>query len=242
MRFSSLIVELIRARPRLVMWLAVLAQAALWLLVPLLIYRSPPGDLASLLAFGREYQVGTDLGPPLAFWLADVAFRLAGNHLFGVYVLSQLCFVLTFAALYELGRAIVGGPHAVLAVLLTVTATAFGAANLQFGPAVLACPLWALVLFHTWRIIGQGDHRSWFALSIEAGLLLLTTVSAGWLLLLVVCFALATARGRRAFASLDPWFAVLVIAVLAIIALIVAAFWDAGGSFPIQPQHGSPSA
>ncbi len=32
MRFSSLIVELIRARPRLVMWLAVLAQAALWLL------------------------------------------------------------------------------------------------------------------------------------------------------------------------------------------------------------------
>ncbi len=117
MRFSSLIVELIRARPRLVMWLAVLAQAALWLLVPLLIYRSPPGDLASLLAFGREYQVGTDLGPPLAFWLADVAFRLAGNHMFGVYVLSQLCFVTTFAALYALARATVGGPHAALAVL-----------------------------------------------------------------------------------------------------------------------------
>ena len=91
MRFTSLIIELIRARPRLVVWLVVLFQAALWLIVPLVLYRSPPGDIATVLAYGREYQVGTDLGPPLAFWLADIAFRLAGNHIFGVYLLAQLC-------------------------------------------------------------------------------------------------------------------------------------------------------
>jgi len=34
----------------------------------------------------------------------------------------------------------------------------------------------------------------------------------------------------------------LVIAVLAIIAVIVAAFWDAGGSAPVASQHGSPPA
>ena len=216
MRFSSLIVELIRARPRLVMWIAVLAQAALWLLVPLLLYRSPPGDLATVLAFGREYQVGTDLGPPLAFWLADVAFRLAGNHLFGVYVLSQLCFVVTFAALYALGRSLVGGPHAVLAVLLTLTVAAFSFPGVEFGPSVLACPLWALILLHAWRVIGQGSRNAWFALSIEAGLLLLTTSAAAWLLLLVAGFALATARGRRTFTSFDPLFALLVVLVLAL--------------------------
>ncbi len=87
MRFTSLIVELIRARPRLVVWLVVLGQAALWLVVALLLYRSPPGDLATVLAFGREYQVGTDMGPPLALWLADIAYRAAGNHVFGVYLL-----------------------------------------------------------------------------------------------------------------------------------------------------------
>src|SRR6201991_3716081 len=109
MRFTSLIVELIRARPRLVVWIVVLAQAALWLLVPLLLYRSPPGDLATVLAYGREYQVGTYLGPPLAFWLADIAFRAAGNHVFGVYLLAQLCAITTFSALFQLSRAIVGG-------------------------------------------------------------------------------------------------------------------------------------
>src|SRR3954449_9228399 len=202
MRFTSLIVELIRARPRLALWVAVLFQASLLLLSAMILYRSPPGDLPTVLAFGREYQVGTDLGPPLAFWVADIAFRLAGNHIFGVYHLAQLCFIVTFLALYGLGRAIVGSPHAVVAVLLTLTVSAFSSPGVEFGPLVLARPLWALVLLHSWLVIGLGRRNAWFALSIEAGLLLLTTTAAPGLLLLVIGFALATARGRRTLMAL----------------------------------------
>ncbi len=214
MRFTSLIIELIRARPRLVVWLAVLLQAGLWLIVPLLFYRSPPGDLATVLAFGREYQVGTDLGPPLAFWLADIAFRLAGNHLFGVYLLAQLCSIATFWALYQLARAIVGGQHAVLAVLLTLTVTTFSSPGVEFGPLVLARPLWALLLLHSWQLLGQRRRNAWFAWSIETGLLLLTIPSAIGLLLLIAIFALVTERGRRTLMSFDALFALLVIVVL----------------------------
>src|SRR5882672_10844326 len=203
MRFTSLIIELIRARPRLIVWLVVLFQAALWLILPLLLYRSPPGDLATVLAYGREYQVGTYLGPPLAFWLADIAFRAAGNHVFGVYLLAQLCGVVTFLTLYQLSRAIVGGQQAVLAVLLTMTVTAFGSPGVEFGPLVLARPLWALLLLHSWQLIGQDRRNVWFVWSIEAGLLLLTTTAAPALLLLIAGFALATARGRRTLLSLD---------------------------------------
>src|ERR1700722_15885713 len=216
MRFTSLVIELIRARPRLVVWLVVLLQALLWLLVPLLLYRSPPGDLATVLALGQEYRVGTDLGPPLAFWLADIAFRAAGNHLFGVYLLAQLCSIATFWTLYLLARAIVGGQQAVLAVLLTMTVAAFSSPGVEFGPLVLARPLWALLLLHSWQLIGQNRRNAWFAWSIEAGLLLLTTSAAVGLLLLVAGFALATARGRRVLMSFDPLFALLVIVVLAL--------------------------
>src|SRR6204780_5981002 len=153
MRFTSLVIELIRARPRLVVWLVVVLQAILWLLVPLLLYRSPPGDLATVLALGREYRVGTDLGPPLAFWLGDFAFRAAGNHMFGVYLLAQLCSVATFWALYLLARAVVGGQQAVIAILLTVTVAAFSSPGVEFGPLVLARPLWALLLLDSWRLI-----------------------------------------------------------------------------------------
>jgi Dolichyl-phosphate-mannose-protein mannosyltransferase len=216
MRFTSLIIELIRARPRLVVWLVVLLQAALWLILPLLLYRSPPGDLATLLAYGREYQVGTDLGPPLAFWLADIAFRAAGNNMFGVYLLAQLCSIVTLWALYLLARAVVGGQQAVLAVLLTMTVTAFSSPSVEFGPLVLARPLWALLLLHSWQLMGQGRRNAWFAWSIEAGLLLLTTSAAIGLLLLIIVFALATARGRRTLMSFDALFALLVVVVLAL--------------------------
>jgi hypothetical protein len=216
MRFTSLIIELIRARPRVVVWLVVLLQAALWLIVPSLLYRSPPGDLAMVLAYGREYQVGTDLGPPLSFWLADIAFRAAGNHAIGVYLLAQLCAIATFLTLYRLARAIVGGQQAVLAILLTMTVVAFSSPGLEFGPPVLARPLWALLLLYSWQLIGQNRRNAWFAWSIVAGLLLLTSPAAIGLLLLVAGFALASAPGRRLLMSFDPLFATLVIAVLAL--------------------------
>ena len=220
MRFTSLVVELIRARPRLVVWIVVLAQAGLWLILPMLLYPSPPGDVATVLAFGREYQVGTWLGPPLAFWLADIAFRAAGNTMFGVYLLAQACAVVTFWIYYQLARAIVGGQQAVLAVLLSMTVVAFSSPGVEFGPLVLARPLWALLLLHSWQLIGQNRRNAWFAWSIEAGLLLLTTSAAPGLLLLLAGFAVATPRGRRVLMSLDPLYALLVIVVLVLPYLI----------------------
>src|SRR6266700_28087 len=216
MRFTSLVIELIRARPRLIVWIAVLLQAAMWLFVALMFYRSPPGSLATLLAFGREYQVGTDLGPPLPVWLADIAYRAAGGHMFGVHVLAELCEIATFITLYRLARAVVGTQQAVLAVLLTTTVLAFSSSALDFGPLVLARPLWALLLLHSWQIIGQRRGNAWFAWSIEAGLLLLTTPAAIFLLVLLVIFAVATAGGRRTLRALDPLFAIIVVAVLAL--------------------------
>src|SRR5262245_16048909 len=89
MLYVSLLVELVRARPNLVFWFAALTQATVWTLVPALFYAAPPGDLPYVLAVGREFQLGSYLGPPLAFWLAQIAYEIAGRHLIGVYALSQ---------------------------------------------------------------------------------------------------------------------------------------------------------
>src|SRR5699024_12876724 len=63
--------------------------------------------------------------------------------------------------------------------------------------SVLARPLWALLLLHSWRILGQGQRNAWFAWSIEAGLLLLTTPAAAGLLLLLAVFTVSTAADRK---------------------------------------------
>ena len=96
MRTVSLPIEILRTKPELVFWLATIAQALLWLLVPTLFYSAPPGGLADVLAVGRELSFGSEMGPPLAFWLAEFALRLAGGHMIGVYLLSQICIIATY--------------------------------------------------------------------------------------------------------------------------------------------------
>mgnify|MGYP003694770013 CR=1 FL=1 len=54
---------------------------------------------------------------------------------------------------------IVGIRHAVLAVLLMVGIAAFTVPSPDFGPAILAAPLWALALLYYWRAIGERQTR-----------------------------------------------------------------------------------
>src|SRR6476646_4991404 len=100
----SLILEALRARPVLMFWVAALAQGTLWTLVPSLFYAAPPGDVPLVLAVGHEWLLGSPYGPPLAYWLANIAFTLGG--ITGVYLLSQICVVATYWAVFVLGRGI----------------------------------------------------------------------------------------------------------------------------------------
>src|ERR1043166_8550006 len=130
----SLILELLRARPVLMFWVATLAQATLWTLVPVLFYAAPPGEVPLVLAVGHEWLAGSPYGPPLAYWLADVAFTLA-NGVLGLYVLSQLCLIATYWAVFTLGRRIVGAAHAAMAILLMAGISLFTVPTIDFGPS-----------------------------------------------------------------------------------------------------------
>ncbi len=239
MHYVSLIIEFLRGRPKLVFWCVALTQAALWSILPSLFFSSPPGDVPMLLAIGHEFQLGSYLGPPLAFWLGELAFRIAGG--FGVYVLAQACVVVTYWAVFTLGRRIVGTRHAVLAVLLMVGIAAFNVPSPDFGPAVLAAPLWALALLHYWRAVGEGDRGAWFLLAVDLGLLLLANYVGLILMALMGPFVLATPRGREALAHPEPWIALVLFVLVVVPHLawlwyrydLVLANLSGGGTFDV---------
>src|SRR5262245_3929269 len=213
MLYVSPIVEALRGRPRLVFWAATLTQAALWVLTPLF-YASPPGEVPLVLAIGHEWQLGTAYGPPLAYWVAEVAFRVAG--LPGVYLVSQLCVIATFWAMFALGRSIVGLSHAALAILLMAGIATFAVPTPNFGPAVLAMPFAALTLRHAWAAVGEGRQRSWLYFGVFLGLLNLTSYYGLVLLALIVVFVAATERGRASVASFYPAAALVIAGVIAL--------------------------
>jgi 4-amino-4-deoxy-L-arabinose transferase-like glycosyltransferase len=231
MLYVSIFVELLRSRPALAVWIAALVQAGLWLFVPALFYWAPPGDVAAVVTVGHEFQLGTYLGPPLAFWIADIAFTLAGNSMVGVYLLSQVCVVVTYWAVFALGRLIVGPHHAALAVLLMVGISTFAVPTPDFGPVILTMPLWALILLHYWRAVGEGRRGYWVALAVEIGLLLLTTYAGLLLMGLVVLFTLMNTRARATLGSTDPWLA----GIVALIVMFPHLLWLADSGEGVMP-------
>ncbi len=230
MFYVPLYIEGLRSRPVLVFWLATLAQALLWLLVPMLFYAAPPGDLAQLLAVGHEFQIDSGVGPQLAYWLAEIAFRLAG--LLGVYALSQMCVITTYWCVFALGSAIVGSAHAALAVLLMAGISLLTVPTPDFGPPILAMALWAIVLLHYWRAVTQEGHRgSWYVLGGAAALMLLTTDAALILLGTLAMFTALTARGRAALRTVEPW----IVAAVLVIFLFLHLLWLEGFGDSLTP-------
>lgn len=211
MLYVSLLIEALRARPRAMFWFATLSQAILWTLAPSIFYAAPPVETTLVLAVGREWLLGSPYGPPLAYWAAEAAFSLADGRMLGVYLLSQLCMVVTFWAVFAVGRSMLGNAHALMAVLLMTGILSFSVPTPEFGPSVLATPLTALTLYHYWRAVNDGKTGHWFALAWSLGLLVLTTYAGLILLALVVVFTAATERARATLGSIDPWAAALVV-------------------------------
>ena len=227
-----LYLEGLRSRPLLVFWLATLAQAVLWTLVPLLFYAAPPAELARVLAIGHEFPLHDDFGPPLAYWLAEITFRAAG--LFGVYALSQICVIATYWCVFALGRSIIGATHAAMAVLLMVGISAFAVPTPNFGPPILAMALWAAMLLFYWRAVGEGRRHYWYALGGAAALLLITTSGALILIAALALFTALSARGRAAAGAAEPWIAMA--ALIGVLCLHV--FWLERAGTGLTPALG----
>jgi 4-amino-4-deoxy-L-arabinose transferase-like glycosyltransferase len=210
MFYVPLYIEGLRSRPQLVFWLATLAQAALWLMVPMLFYAAPPSELVQLLAVAHEPVLRESAGPPLAYWLAEIAFRVGG--LFGVYLLSQICVVATFWCIFALGRAMIGATHAVMATLLMVGIFAFTVPTPDFGPPILAMALWAAALLFYWRAVAQERRQYWYAFAGAAACLLITSEIALIPLAVLVVFTALTERGRGAADTFEAWIATAAVA------------------------------
>lgn len=225
MHFVSLPIEILRTRPALVFWLAALTQTTIWVLVPTLFYAAPPTQLAELLAVSRNSGGLLPLLPPLAYWLAELAFGLGG--LFGIYLLSQICVLVALWSVFALGRATLGERHAALATLLMTGVYFVTVPTPDFSPSILAMPLWGLALLHFWRAAAEDRELYWLALAVDLALLLLTTYLASFLIALLAIFGLLNPLSRPKLLRSGAMAAGLIVAVM----LIPHALWLAGSGY-----------
>ena len=144
---------------------------------------------------------------------AELVFDVAGTA--GVYLLAQACVVIAYCAVFALARALVGIHHAVFAILLMAGISTFAAPTPDFGPAILAMPLWAFAILNLWRAIGEQRRSAWVRLGFQLGLLLLTSYAGLALVAALAVFLVATRHGRQALGTRGPWIATILMLAVA---------------------------
>jgi 4-amino-4-deoxy-L-arabinose transferase-like glycosyltransferase len=183
-----------------------LLHAAVWTVLPSVLYLNLPLDLIEALIYGREWQLGYDKLPPLPWWLVEVVHLTIG-HDFGYYLLAQIAVVAAFAAVFAMARPLIGGAGALVAVLIVDGLHYLNYTSAKFNHDVVQLPFWALAGFALHRALRGGETRHWLLLGIAVGLSLWAKYFVLVLAAPMLLFVLADRDARKALATPGPYIA-----------------------------------
>jgi 4-amino-4-deoxy-L-arabinose transferase-like glycosyltransferase len=204
----------IERNPRACFAAFALLHAALWTILPSLLYPNLPLDLIEALTYGREWQLGYDKLPPLPWWLVEIVYRLGGAD-FAYYLLGQLCVLAAFALVWATALPLVGPAGALASVLIVDGLHYFNFTAPKFNHDVMQLPFWALAGFSFHAALRHGRLLHWAGLGLALGLAVWAKYFVVALAVPLALFLLIDSRARRALTRPGPYLA-------ATIALLIA--------------------
>jgi 4-amino-4-deoxy-L-arabinose transferase-like glycosyltransferase len=208
------------------LWLATL-HLLLWTLLPTILHYNAPLDVAEAIAWGQQWQWGYDRDPYLVGWLAYSASWLTGHSIWGVYLLSQICVLATFSAIWRLAMQLyLSQAQALLSIFVLEGVFYYNFATPEFNDNVLQLPLWAFTISFFYTALTTQRTREWLLTGLCAGLALMAKYYTVMLFLPMVMIIFGTSQGRQSFKSRGVYLALLV----AIIIIAPNIVW--------QYQHG----
>lgn len=203
MTVSTRVIE----RPERALALLCAAQIAFWTLAPALSHDTPPLDVVEMYAWGREGVVATFKHPNGPGLILEATRRLINVAGWPAYLMSQLCIVATFAAVFALGRELMDAKRALAGVLLLTGIVFFSWPTPEFNHNVLQMPFWALIVLLLWRATTRGGLLNWLLLGLLAGFSLWAKYSSAVLLVPAAAWILWDAQARRSLLTPGPYVA-----------------------------------
>lgn len=190
-------------------------HAAVWTVLPTLLYPNLPLDLIEALVYGREWQLGYDKLPPLPWWLVEIADRVAGAD-FAYYLLAQVAVVAALAVVFMAARPLLGPLGALAAVLIVDGLHYLNYTAAKFNHDVVQLPFWALAGFAFHRALRGRQIGDWILLGLAVGISLWAKYFVAVLALPMALFLLVDRDARQSLVTPGPYVAAAVaIAVMA---------------------------
>ena len=190
------------------------AQVLLWTFVPALTFDSPPLDVTENIMWGREWLWGTYKHPPLQAWITELALIFSGNLVIGIYLVSQLCIVLTWLALFMFALKVSTPRTAILSVFFFSIVYYSTVPSVEFNANVIQMPIWAWSFYLLWLCLQENRLRDWLLLGLVGALAVYAKYSAALLFLTWLAALVAHWPFRKILSNPSMWAGVIVAAVL----------------------------
>jgi len=197
-------VDYARREPGRCLAVVLILHVLLWTLLPALLSHNLQLDLAEDLALGKEWQLGYWKHPPLPWWLADLAYRASGD-IRAVYLLGPLSAAACMALVWLVGRDLVGGFQALIAVLALEGIHFFNFSVPKFAHDQMQLPFWALTGLFFYRALTRERAFDWLIAGAALALCFWSKYAAFSLALSLALFLLLDTRARATLATLGPY-------------------------------------
>ena len=194
-------------KPERLFWVFALAHAFLWTVVPTFSNPNLPIDVIEGLAWGHEWQLGYHKHPIMKPWMLESVAVLSGRADWAQYLLSQVCVIGAFWAVWQLAKEFLSKKWALLSILLLEGIYYHNYTSPEFNVNVAELPFWALTCLCTWRAIDRRSNRYGVLAGLFMGLGILSKYVFGFLILAIMCMILAVKSFRKTFKTGAPYLA-----------------------------------
>ncbi len=199
--------QLLKEKPQTAFWLFIGAHALLWTLVPTLVNPNLPLDVIEGLTWGHEWQWGYHKHPPIKPWFIEAMAVMSAKGDWAQYLLSQLCVVVAFGAIWQLSRDILKPPWAIVAVLLMEGIYYHNYTSPEFNVNVAELPFWSLTILCAWRALNSDSYRPWVLVGLFMGLGFLSKYVFVFLILSLLVMLVSRQSWRAVWRTPGPYLA-----------------------------------
>lgn len=195
-------------------FLFALLHFLLWTIIPTLVSPHAPLDVIEGYAWGQEWLIGTHKHPPMQAWLLHIGAQITGHAGFTHFLLSQIAIIITFWAVWDIGRRIASPAIALASVLLLETIAYYNFLSTEFNPNILQIMFWALIARSYYLAIKTEKTSHWFWLGLWAACGIYSKYFTVFFLLSLACLTLANPQARQYIFKRGPYLALIICAAL----------------------------
>ena len=214
-------------KPRQALLIFLLLHALCWTVLPALVNPNLPIDVIEGLDWGHEWQLGYHKHPPIKPWFLEATAVLSHRSDWAFYLLSQLCVVVAFWAVWRLAKEFVSPRWALVSVLILEGIYYHNYTSPEFNVNVAELPFWALTGLFSWVALTKGRPVHWILLGLFMALGVLAKYLFGFLVLAVAVMMVAVPFFRKTFKTAGPYLAGLT----AFLVVLPHLLWAANHNF-----------